>query len=336
MDITKSIDNSPILIIGANVRFLAENAIRHNHNIHTIDYYGDWDLQKLCPNTSVKHDGDGAFELRSLINLAGGIDNCGVVYCAGFENDVLALSRLQKLGHVYGCDLEAVRRARDPEFIKRASDSWSFKYPEVRYQHGADMKNGQWLIKPFAETGGVNLRFADAGLDAGDKFFFQKYVPGLHSSASFISNGADSTLLGVTTQIIGDESFGSSGFRFVGNVFPHPFSREVTEKVTQMAEALSLELGLRGLWGFDFIYDGDVTLIEINPRPTAALGVLAQATWNDFLDIHVAGCIDENKSHIIDPGPTGQYVAQARVFAKEDAIFQNPEKWYDRGEGYPP
>ncbi|VAX25101.1 hypothetical protein MNBD_NITROSPINAE02-867, partial [hydrothermal vent metagenome] len=31
------------------------------------------------------------------------------------------------------------------------------------------------------------------------------------------------------------------------------------------------------------------------------------------------------------PGPTGQYVAQARVFAKEDAIFQKPEKWYERG-----
>ena len=82
----------PVLLIGSNVRFLAENAVRHGHHIFTVDYYGDWDTRQLGPNRSIIHDGDGDFSIESLVNLAEGIANCGIVYGPGFENDIRAFS----------------------------------------------------------------------------------------------------------------------------------------------------------------------------------------------------------------------------------------------------
>ncbi len=324
-----STDTGPILIIGANARFLAENAVRHGHDVFVADYYGDVDTRASFKSRSVKRDGNGEFTLRSLVDLARGIKNSGIVYGPGFENDIFALTKLKELGPVIGCGIEAVRKSRDPETLLRSARSWNFKYPSIRYEKVPSMKGKKWLTKPFAEMGGVNVRFTDATTAPG--VFYQEYVEGLPSSAIVVSNGSECTVLGLTTQIIGDPALGADNFRYAGNVFPHPFTNEAIGQATAIADSLTLELDLKGLWGFDFIYNGEVVLIEINPRPTAGTGVLSMGTWNDLLGLHIDSVSGKNSNIIIDPGPTGSYFAQSRVFAREDSTFTGAEKWKTQG-----
>ena len=321
-------DVLPYLLIGSNIRFLAENAVKHGHKIVTVDYYGDWDTLRLGPNRSILRDGDGVMSMLSLVRLAEGIENRGVVYGPGFENDIVALRSLQRLGKTLGCDLKSARSARNPDSLMRAAATWGFHFPETLMEKNRPPESGQWLVKPLNSLGGGGISFFTENGKAPDSpFLFQKYIPGLPSSASVVSNGSDAAILGVTTQIVGDPDFGASGFRFVGNVYPHPFSEDIIDQVTEIAEAITLEFDMKGLWGFDFIYDGEVTLIEVNPRPTAGMGLLGIASFSDLLGLHVDSLAHETSDNLIDCAPARRYTAQARVFAESDLTFFGTEEW---------
>ncbi len=125
---------SPFLLIGSNIRFLAENAVRHGHDIFTVDYYGDWDTRKLSPNRAVSRNGAaGDFSMMSLVDLAEGIDNRGVVFGPGFENDINALLNLKKIGAPLGCGVDSIRNVRNPCNLARAASTWTFKYPDIQF-----------------------------------------------------------------------------------------------------------------------------------------------------------------------------------------------------------
>ncbi len=321
----------PILLIGANIRFLAENAVRHGHNVSTIDYYGDTDTQKLCPNKSSLRDGDGQFSLMSLVDLARGVDNCAVVFGPGFENDSEARSNLKKIGPVFGCDDESIRMVRNPDELSKAAASWDFGYPGHRTTRPEPTGAVRWLVKPLAGMGGEGVHFLDDMGSDIPNVYYQEFVEGLPSSAAVVSNGSDAAVLGVMTQIVGDKSFGASGFRFVGNVFPHPFSDEIHKDVTAIAESLTLEFSLRGLWSFDFIYHQQLSLVEVNPRLSAGMGLLGVVTMNDLLGMHMDGVTRTKSSLIIDPGSSDGYHAHARVFAEKDGVFSGAKLWKERG-----
>lgn len=322
----------PVLLIGSNIRFLAENAVCHGHHIFTVDHYGDWDTRKLGPNRSIVHDSDENFSIDSLVNLARGIDNCGIVFGPGFENDIKAVLSLKKTGALIGCGADSIRKARNPESLSLAASTWGFKYAKISLSEPDNIASQKWLSKPVNGMGGAGI--TEAGLSnfiETGPVYFQRFIKGMPSSAAVVSDGSSATVLGVMTQIVGDESLGADGFRFAGNVYPHPFAGDIIDQVTIMAESLTLEFDLAGLWGFDFIYDGSVTLIEVNPRPTAGMGLLGAVTLNDLLGMHIDTVTRASSNIILDYGAPSDYTAQARVFARRDGIFHGCEQWYKSG-----
>lgn len=329
---TKPDGKKPYLLIGKDVRFLAENSVRHHHNVAVADYAGSWDTTRICPTRSISLDGDGSFDLRSLIELSRGEEYAGVIAGSGFENDIIALSKTAELGKSLGSSLEAVRKTRNPESLLRASHAWNFKYPDIFYKKKDIIEPGKWLAKPFSSLGGAGVVFADQKSESTPEgFYYQRFINGIASSAAIVSDGAEAITLGILTQIIGDEAFGANNFTHTGGVFPHPFGSEISKAVGEIADALTLEYDLKGLWGFDFVYNGVVNLVEINPRPTLGHGIVGCATWNDLLGLHIDSVTKKYSNLIVDPGATGKYYAQAKVFAKEETVFSSSAAWLERG-----
>jgi predicted ATP-grasp superfamily ATP-dependent carboligase len=61
------------------------------------------------------------------------------------------------------------------------------------------------------------------------------------------------------------------------------------DDLTRLGRVLSTQYSLRGVFGIDFIYDGQrVWLIEVNPRVTAAVEVVERITGNNLLAEHLA------------------------------------------------
>jgi len=80
-------------------------------------------------------------------------------------------------------------------------------------------KESKWLVKPIYGGSGFGIDFYDGG-EVGEDFYVQQFVSGLPASASFLSDGRTCQLLGMTRQLIGDETLGGSGFKWCGNVYP--------------------------------------------------------------------------------------------------------------------
>ncbi len=326
-------DKRPYLLIGSNIRFLAENAAAHGHSVYTIDHYGDWDTRRLSPNKSILRDGDGVFSMPALCRLTEGVENKGIVFGPGFENDLDSLSSLHRIGTPLGCSIESVRKSGDPNTITSIANDWGFCYPESVFDKSEIIDDpGNWLIKPVSSLGGEAISFADTHPTDFDKqMFYQRYHAGIPSSALIVSCGSEVTVLAIMTQLVGEKDFGAYGFRFVGNVYPHPFSDECATKVRSIAEALTLELELVGLWGFDFVFNGDVTLIEINPRPPAGIGVYCQAVCIDLLDLHLSSLVKGGLKQASNFCEQKTYWANARIFARQNLVFRNPLNWYNKG-----
>ena len=322
----------PFLLIGKDIGFLARNASRHDHNVEALEEAGCWDTHTLCPTQSIQRKNNEPFNLKNLTDLVIRKKYGGVVLGSGFENDIMAWAKMGDFGRPLGCSLETVRKSRSAESLLRAAKAWNFSYPDVAYRTENLPNPALWLQKPFSSLGGRGIDFADKPLlEMGNGIIYQKYVNGIASSVSIVSDGSEAVILGITTQILGEEDFGATGFTYAGGVFPHPFAKELGALVANIADSLTLEYDLKGLWGFDFVYDGKIHLIEINPRPTLGLGLIDQATWNDLLGLHIDSVTKKYSNLIVDPGKQGIYFGRAHIYAKEETIFNGAEEWREQG-----
>ena len=92
---------------------------------------------------------------------------------------------------------------------------------------------------------------------------------------------------------------------------------------------MAAAFGLRGLFGVDFIWDGErAWTIEVNPRPTASLEAIEAAYGTGVFDAHLRACAGELPE--IEPEPV-RAAGKAVLFATEDATAPDTERWLERG-----
>ena len=142
--------------------------------------------------------------------------------------------------------------------------------------------------------------------------------------------GKDAVVLGVTEQLVGQHAFGVRGHRWCGNLVP---PRVPVEALLDQARAICSRVAgafaLWGLFGVDFVWDGKrAWTVEVNPRPTASLEVIAAAYDVDVFDAHLRACAGE----LPRSEPECRRAAgKAVLFATEDVVIGDSERWLERG-----
>ncbi len=93
-----------ILIVGVSARGLAESAVRSGlgHRIVAVDYFGDFDLQLLCENRSIKRDLGLPYDVRHLITASRDLTFDALAYVANLENHPSAVEMLASRKNVIG------------------------------------------------------------------------------------------------------------------------------------------------------------------------------------------------------------------------------------------
>ena len=174
---------------------------------------------------------------------------------------------------------------------------------------------GRWLSKPLRGGGGIRVRdWSGEALPTGT--YLQEYVDGLACSAAAVGDGHDAVILGLTEQLVGRRAFGVSGYRWCGNIVAEPAG--LRKQAREICSRLAAEFGLRGLFGVDFIWDGErAWTLEVNPRPTASLEVIETAYGVDVFDAHLRGCAGELPP--VEPARSG-VAGKAVVFATRDVV----------------
>ena len=267
-------------------------------DVVAFDLFGDLDLAGRVVTGG---------SLTALVDAAVREPPSAVVYGASFENHPALVARLAERHTLLGNGPETLRAVRDPERLR------AFSSPRMTFTApGA----GRWLSKPLRGGGGIRVRdWSGGALPAGT--YLQERIDGLACSAAAVGDGHDAVVLGLTEQLVGRRAFGVGGYRWCGNIVTR-LPAELLGQAREVCSQLAAAFALRGLFGVDFIWDGErAWTLEVNPRPTASLEAIEVAYGIDVFEAHLRACAGELPAD--EPVRSGA-AGKAVMFATEDVV----------------
>jgi hypothetical protein len=291
---------------------LADLAVRDGRRVIAFDLFGDVDLRRSASRV-VKRDG-----LTALVDAAMAESPGAVVYGASFENHPALVARLAERHTLLGNPPATLRAVRDPVQLLAALGDL---YPRTTVTRPSA---GRWLRKPLRGGGGIRVReWRGGALPPGH--FLQERIDGVACSAAAVGDGADAVVLGVSEQLVGQRAFGVRGHRWCGNLVP-PRAPVPLDQAQAICSRLAHAFALRGLFGVDFIWDGErAWTVEVNPRPTASLEAIGGV---DAFGAHLQGCAGVlPRVDAADGGAAGKAV----LFATEDVAVGDSLRWLEHG-----
>jgi len=304
---------------------LADLAGRGGERVIAFDLFGDVDLRRSATRVVT---GGG---LRSLVGAAALEEAGRVVYGAAFENHPALVARLAERHTLLGNGPETLRAVRDPVRAGAALRDAGLPYPRT-FVGAPPPPSRRWLRKPLRGGGGIRVRqWRGGALPAGT--FVQERIDGLACSAAAVGDGVDAVVLGLAEQLVGQRAFGVGGYRWCGNLVPPRLPAGEREALLGQARAicscLASAFALRGLFGVDFVWDSErAWTIEVNPRPTASLEAIEAAYGVGVFGAHLRACAGELPP--VRPECRGA-AGKAVLFATEDVVIGDSERWLERG-----
>jgi uncharacterized protein len=318
----------PILIVAVSARMLAEMAVRSGHTVVAFDRFGDMDLRALCPSRGVPGP------MAEIVEAAAGAQAPSVVCGAGLENRPDLVERLADGRELLGCAPSVLARVRDPDVLGASLRAAGFPYPRtytppVQNRRssvgGHDPRSSgsghdaRWLRKPVRGGGGRGVR-EWGGEELPDGVMLQERIDGVPCSVAAVGDGSEAVVLGVTEQLIGREALGGSGFAWCGNVI-----RPSMPEADAICSHLAADFGLVGLFGVDFVWDGEhAWVVEVNPRPTGSLELFGAGAF----DAHLEACAGRLPARA---APADGAAGKAIVYATHDTDAGETGDWPARG-----
>jgi uncharacterized protein len=332
-----------ILIMGVSVRAMAESAVESGYQVVGLDAFGDLDLQTMCECYSLRRDYQYRFSAEGLFKASRGLAFDSVVYTANLENHPGVVGRLAQSALVLGNSKDVLKQIRDWPSLFASLNRAGFRTPETIFR--ADIQHPdparKWLVKPVRGGGGHRMAFWREGKKVSQDCMLQEYVPGISCSASFVANGHEAVIMGMTEQLIGVSQFGGRDFNYCGNLLPLEIGKgstsdpHILEQVRRIAALFTREFGLVGVNGMDFILaNGQVILLEVNPRYASSMELIERAYRLPVFDLHVRAVTSGELPDFDLAGKSRspeKYFAKAILYAEKDGLAPKTQAWIERG-----
>ncbi|MCI0599242.1 MAG: ATP-grasp domain-containing protein [Beijerinckiaceae bacterium] len=280
-----------ILIAAASGRALAQAAQRAGYRPLVADFFDDADTRELCAaNCLVEAGLETGFSVENLIpaldTLTGHEAPCGLVYGAGFEDRPELLAALTARWKLLGNPPEVVRHVKDPKRLAGLCALLRIPHPKVSMRLPASHRH--WLAKRAGGSGGTHVAPAAAFRAEAENIYFQRLTAGEPISIQFLADGNRTQVIGVCRQWVAPAP--GEPYRFGGILRPANLPPGMEDRLRQAADAVTAACRLRGLNSIDFLVEESAyTLIEINPRPGAALDIFENEKGSLF-QAHLNAC----------------------------------------------
>lgn len=285
-------DGACLLVAAQSGRALAAAARRAGFVPLVADLFADSDTRALSP-AAIAVEGalatgfrrDGLVAALDRLAAVAPAPPIGLALGSGFEDRPRLIERLAARYGLLGTAGPGVRAAKDPQSLAAACRQEDIPHPPIAR---TVPEAGDWLIKRIGGSGGVHVRPARRPGTLPRGRYAQAFVPGRSVSLGFLSDGIDIRPIGFAEQWTAPTP--ARPWRFGGMAGPVRLPETVEAGMIDAARRLARRFGLRGLASLDAVLDGeDWTLVEINPRPGAALDVL-DCGEVPLLAAHIAAC----------------------------------------------
>ena len=249
------------------------------------------------------------------------------LYTGALENHPRLIHALARERETWANGGATVRKARAPEQLAEALQHNQLPALDIA-QTPPTHSAKRWLVKPRHGAGGRQIQFWRGG-PVPSSCYFQQWVEGVPCSALFCGRRDGSAVFfGATRQLIGAAWLRARPFRYCGNVGPFALPDRLMDTLRRMGAMLAQQFSLRGIFGVDFIAQGEIPwLVEVNPRLTAGLEVLERAAGRSFFSHHrmAFSLRDDN---LKEPCmPQGAVHGKAILFAKAPVVFPADGPW---------
>lgn len=278
----------PLVILGASCRFAAESASRAGWGVHAADLFDDCDLATAAvASRRVASYPDG------LVAAAARFPQAPWCYTGALENHRHVIECVSAARLLAGNAVAEVCRVRDPATVAALARLAGLRFPDTfATPHGLPT-DGSFLRKPLASAGGRSISpWLTTPPHDVPGFVWQRRVAGDPVSAVFCLASVDSRLLGVSRQLVGTDWCRAAPFAYAGSVsVPRAGAfLAIHDQFESLTTILAGHAGLRGVVGVDAIVerDGRMTVIEINPRPTASAELVERSMGGSIMARHLA------------------------------------------------
>ncbi|MEA2032544.1 MAG: ATP-grasp domain-containing protein [Euryarchaeota archaeon] len=325
-----------ILAIGYSVRHIVCSGSRAGYEMYAADAFGDIDtrrcatryfpLNPLQLHADVKH-------LKAEIEEADGI-----IIGSGFESADFGFLAVKDRKKIVGNTPEKTREVSNKAWLSSRLDDLGIPHPlsytgrEIAEgKEKAKLKDFHYPVvaKPVYGGGGTANFFC---IDEKElirwaklfpEFLFQEYINGTHASVSLISTEHEAISVSVNEQLIGLDSVYAPGpFAYCGNI--SPFVTKSSERMCEIAEFLTTELGLVGSNGIDFVVTDDLPfVIEVNPRFQGSLDTVELSTGLNLnlVDASMKAVRGEGDL-LVEQVEAKRYAAKTIVFARQEGVVR--------------
>jgi predicted ATP-grasp superfamily ATP-dependent carboligase len=288
--------------VGASGRAAAASALRAGFDPFVLDLFADADTKRLCPVLRCPFDQYP----HGFLELANRAPPSPWMYTGGLENHPDVVAAISETRPLWGNGPDKLTLVRDPFVVRQSYRAVAYSIPDVLPGVEPPPPDRTWLRKPIRSGGGGGITRHDPNRPAPSAYHvFQEFVPGEPISLLFLSEDrrlSRSTRknrmwpytveLGIFRQLIGTPWLHAREFQYAGNLGPFPpghfglpgHGAGVLEQMNDVRAELA------GVWGADFILTTDrAHLIEINPRYTASVELMAYAGWEPLTKL--ADCV---------------------------------------------
>lgn len=278
------------LIVGSNVRNVAESAKKAGFEVYALTKHVDADL-RIYADRIFKIENEGIREVKKKAFEIAESFNAEIVWHSGYE--MLSEKRIERIVN---------KRA-----FYRELEKAGFNFPEML----TDGERG--LLKPEIGGGGEGIRISDKR-EKG--YILQRFVEGIPCSVSVLSTGKEAVSIAFNRILSGDRAFVDKPFKYCGNITPYFHEHE--DEMRRIAEELAIYFELSGNIGVDFIVSDDVYILEINPRFQGSLDAIEWATDSNLFRLHLKAMNGE-----LEKIRYRRYAGRAVVFARRDLKVKN-------------
>jgi predicted ATP-grasp superfamily ATP-dependent carboligase len=279
-----------VLIVGASTRAAAHSAIRAGFSPTCADLFADADLRACARVIEVMG------YPRGLVAAAAAAPAGPWMYTGGLENHPGLVARISASRPLWGNGSEVLRAIRDPWHVRQLLDNAGLPsldvWPHRSAPPGAD---GRWMIKPLHGAAGRGIRIWDRQLPSctalREADYFQERRAGSAVSAIYLATPQQTSMLGVTRQLVGIPEVHAPPFAWCGTITPIQLPGVVVEMIQNVGQHLGRVAGLKGLFGCDYLVDdAGAWLTELNPRYPASTELVERVLQAPLLDWHRRAC----------------------------------------------
>ncbi|MGQ0456599.1 MAG: ATP-grasp domain-containing protein [Hyphomicrobium sp.] len=281
-----------VLIASFSARALAQSARRAGYRPLAVDAFGDQDMRAAAEHFRVVDDAAGTgFKTKPLVaaleSLAAKASSppIGLVLGSGFEDKTRLVAALSARFRLLGCDADVIRACNDPDVMSATFDRLGVAHPMT--QRTPPEAPGVWLSKRVGGSGGRHIRACTPESRPKPRRYFQKAIDGARLSIGGVFSAGGARIL-ATRQWTSPST--RQPYRYGGVVSTLELDAETFGQLAAATTAAANAFGIVGMASFDFIVSGGrANLIDINPRPGAALDVLDDAEGYAF-KAHILAC----------------------------------------------